>query len=417
MKRRVVITGMGAVTPLGQGVPAFWQGIREGRSGIAAITRFDVSNTKVKLAGEVREFDSDAFIDRKEKKRMDRFSQYAVVAAGEALSDAGLLPENRPMPDERMGVAAGSGIGGIETFEEQHQRLLEKGPDRVSPFFIPMMIGNMAAGNVSIVFRAKGPSTSSVTACSSGTHSIGEAFKIVQDGRADVMIAGGTEAAITPLAVAGFNNMQALSTAQDPEEGSRPFDARRDGFVIAEGAGMLILEELDHALKRGAHIYAEVVGFGASTDAYHITSPAPGGVGGAQAMTEALKDAGIRPQDVDYINAHGTSTAMNDRLETQAIKLAFGEHAYKLAVSSTKSMTGHLLGAAGAVEAIVLAKSLQEGFIPATIHYGEADPECDLDYVPNTGREKVYAFGMSNSLGFGGHNGTILFKRYEERCG
>lgn len=414
MKRRVVITGLGAVTPLGTGADKFWEAIRKGESGIGVVTRFDPSLLKAKLVAEVKDFDPDAFIDRKEKRRMDRFTHYAVAACSQALADAGITPSGGQVDPERMGVAISSGIGGLETFEEQHQRMLEKGPERVSPFFIPMMIANMAAGNVSIIFNAKGPSTSTVTACASGTQTIGDAYSIIQDGKADVMIAGGSEAPITPLAMAGFVNMQALSEAQNPDEAPRPFDQRRDGFIMGEGSGIVILEEYEHARKRGARIYAEVVGMGLSTDAYHITGPSPDGEGAARAMTEALKDAGIRPEDVGYINAHGTGTPLNDRIETMAIKRAFGEHAYSLAVSSTKSMHGHLLGAAGAIEAIVLAKALQEGFLPPTIHLEESDPECDLDYIPGKGREVAVTYGISNSLGFGGHNACLVLKRYEE---
>ncbi|MGI5853293.1 MAG: beta-ketoacyl-ACP synthase II [Bacillota bacterium] len=413
MKRRVVITGLGAITPLGTGADKFWNGLCKGENGIALITRFDISNSKAKLAAEVKDFEAENFIDRKERRRMDRFTQFAVAATAMAIEDAG-FSKGFPCP-ERTGTAISSGIGGMETFEEQHVRFLEMGPDRVSPFFIPMMIGNMAAGNVSIMFNAKGPSTAVVTACASGGHSIADAARLIQDGHADVMIAGGSEAAITPLSVAGFAAMQALSTANNPEEAPRPFDLRRSGFVMGEGAGILILEEHEQALKRGARIYAEVAGYGTSTDAYHITSPSPDGEGAARAITEALANAGIDGSKVGYVNAHGTGTELNDKYETMALKRAFGEHAYKLAISSTKSMHGHLLGAAGAVEAIVLAKALQEGFVPPTTKYGVSDPECDLDYVPNVGRKMALSYGISNSLGFGGHNVTLVFKHYEGR--
>lgn len=405
---------MGAVTPLGTGARRFWEAVRNGECGIGVVTRFDPAGMKARLVAEVKDFDPDAYIDRKERRRMDRFTHFAVAASADALADAGITPSGGQVAPERMGVAITSGIGGLETFEEQHRRMLEKGADRVSPFFIPMMIANMAAGNVSIIFNAKGPSTAAVTACASGTHTIGDAFCLVREGKADVMIAGGTEAPITPLAMAGFANMQALSEAQNPDEAPRPFDRRRDGFVMGEGSGVLILEEYEHARKRGAHIYAEVVGIGLSTDAYHITGPSPDGEGAARAMTEALADAGIRPEEVGYINAHGTGTPLNDKIETLAIKRAFGEHAYRLAVSSSKSMHGHLLGAAGAVEAIVLAKALHEGFLPPTIHLDEPDPECDLDYVPGKGRNAQVLYGISNSLGFGGHNACLVLKRYEE---
>jgi len=413
MKRRVVITGLGAITPLGTGADKFWNGLCKGENGIALITRFDISNSKAKLAAEVKDFEAENFIDRKERRRMDRFTQFAVAATAMAIEDAG-FSKGFPCP-ERTGTAISSGIGGMETFEEQHVRFLEMGPDRVSPFFIPMMIGNMAAGNVSIMFNAKGPSTAVVTACASGGHSIADAARLIQDGHADVMIAGGSEAAITPLSVAGFAAMQALSTANNPKEAPRPFDLRRSGFVMGEGAGILILEEHEQALKRGARIYAEVAGYGTSTDAYHITSPSPDGEGAARAITEALANAGIDGSKVGYVNAHGTGTELNDKYETMALKRAFGEHAYKLAISSTKSMHGHLLGAAGAVEAIVLAKALQEGFVPPTTKYGVSDPECDLDYVPNVGRKMALSYGISNSLGFGGHNVTLVFKHYEGR--
>jgi 3-oxoacyl-[acyl-carrier-protein] synthase II len=403
---------MGAVTPLGVGVGRLWEGVSAGECGVRRITKFDTSKSKVKLAAEVTDFDPGDLIDRKERKRMDRFTQFAVVASLEALADAGISSEAGQVDPKRMGVAIGSGVGGMETIEEQYRRFLERGPEWVSPFFIPMMITNMAAGNVAIILNAKGPSSSVVTACASASHTIGDAFRTIQDGRADVMVTGGTEAAITAFSVAGFASMQALSTQEDPNDAPRPFDRRRDGFVMGEGAGMLVLESREHAEARGARIYAEMAGIGTSTDAYHITSPSPGGEGAARAMEEALRDAGAAPDEVGYVNAHGTGTPLNDKLETEAIKQTFGSHASKLAVSSTKSMVGHLLGAAGAVEAIVTILALDRGFIPPTIHYGEPDPECDLDYVPNTGRPASLEWAISNSLGFGGHNATLVFKKY-----
>ncbi|QBS37790.1 beta-ketoacyl-[acyl-carrier-protein] synthase II [Thermaerobacter sp. FW80] len=412
MRHRVVITGVGAVTPLGVGADALWEGILAGRSGIRRISRFDPSPFPSQIAGEVPGFDPTAFIDRKEARRMDRFTQFAMATVAMALRDAGLDPAS--LDGDRLGVVMGTGIGGIETFVEQAAVMAERGPDRVSPFFIPMMIANMAAGQVAIRYGARGPNTTVVTACAASAHAIGEAFRILQRGQADVMITGGSEAAIVPLGLAGFCAMKALSTRNDrPEAASRPFDRGRDGFVMAEGAGALILETLEHARRRGARIYAEIIGYGSTADAHHITQPAPGGEGGARAMEAALADAGIDPTDVDYINAHGTSTPQGDVAETLAIKRVFGDHAYRLAVSSTKSMTGHLLGAAGAVEAILTVLALRDGVLPPTINLDDPDPECDLDYVPHRARPRAIRVALSNSFGFGGQNACLAFRRYD----
>lgn len=412
MKRRVVITGMGAVSPIGNTAEEMWQSAREGRCGIGPITHFDTTNHKVKLAGEVKDLDFTPYLDKKELRRMDLFSQYAMVAAIQAWRDSGLDYEK--IDPTRFGVDISSGIGGINTIETEYERGREKGFDRVSPFFVPMDISNLAAGNVAIKLGAKGMCTCVVTACAGGSNAIGDAFRMIRDGYQDLMLAGGSEAAVTKLAIGGFTSMKALCESDDPTRASIPFDAERSGFVMGEGAGVLMLEEYEHARARGAKIYAEIVGYGATCDAYHITSPAPGGEGGARAMVEAVKDAGIQPEDIDYINAHGTSTSLNDKFETAAVKAAFGDHAYKLAMSSTKSMTGHLLGAAGAIEAIITARALQDGFIPATINYRTPDPECDLDIVPNEGRKAELRYAMSNSLGFGGHNASLVLKKYEE---
>ena len=412
MKRRVVITGMGAVSPIGNTAEEMWQSAREGRCGIGPITHFDTTNHKVKLAGEVKDLDFTPYLDKKELRRMDLFSQYAMVAAIQAWRDSGLDYEK--IDPTRFGVDISSGIGGINTIQTQYERGREKGFDRVSPFFVPMDISNLAAGNVAIKLGAKGMCTCVVTACAGGSNAIGDAFRMIRDGYQELMLAGGSEAAVTKLAIGGFTSMKALCESDDPTRASIPFDAERSGFVMGEGAGVLMLEEYEHARARGAKIYAEIVGYGATCDAYHITSPAPGGEGGARAMVEAVKDAGIQPEDIDYINAHGTSTSLNDKFETAAVKAAFGDHAYKLAMSSTKSMTGHLLGAAGAIEAIITARALQDGFIPATINYRTPDPECDLDIVPNEGRKAELRYAMSNSLGFGGHNASLVLKKYEE---
>ncbi|MFV9509898.1 beta-ketoacyl-ACP synthase II [Tepidibacillus sp. LV47] len=413
MKSRVVVTGMGVISPVGNHLNEFWNALLEGKSGIDYITQFDTSDFPVKIAGEVKNFYPEEWVDKKEVKRMDRFTLFAIAAAKMALNDSGL--EINEENAHRVGVYIGSGIGGLHTIEEQHKILLEKGPKRVSPFFIPMLISNMASGQVSILIGAKGPNSAPVSACATGTHAIGDAFEIIRRGDADVMITGGTESTITPLAVAGFASLKALSTRNDvPKKASRPFDKDRDGFVMSEGAGILILESLEHAKKRGAKIYAEIIGYGATGDAYHLTSPAPNGEGAARAMKMAIQKAGIKPEDVDYINAHGTSTELNDKFETLAIKSTFGEHAYRLAISSTKSVTGHLLGAAGAVEGIALALALKTGKIPPTINLETPDPDCDLDYVPNQYREQNIRIALSNSLGFGGHNATIIMKKYEE---
>lgn len=410
MEKRVVITGMGCVTPLGNDLNTFWENIKSGQCGIDEITRFDTEKYEVKLAGEVRDFDPSLYMDKKEARRMDLYSQYAVAASKMAVEDSKLDIES--ISKERFGVIVGSGIGGIGTIEKEHEKMLAKGPKRVSPLLIPMIIGNMAAGNIAIQFGAKGICSTVVTACATGSHAIGEAFNTIQRGRADIIIAGGAEAGITPLSVAGFSSLQALSTSNDKNRASIPFDAERNGFVMGEGAGILILESLEHAIKRGAKIYGEVVGYGATCDAYHITSPDPEGNGAARAMLEAINEGGIKPEEVSYINAHGTSTPLNDKFETAAIKLAFKEAAKDVAISSTKSMTGHLLGAAGAIEGIVCVKALEEGFIPPTIGYQKPDSECDLDYVPNVGRKQELHYALSNSLGFGGHNASLLFKKY-----
>ncbi|MEC1894721.1 beta-ketoacyl-ACP synthase II [Cytobacillus firmus] len=410
-KRRVVVTGIGAVTPLGNNTETTWNNIKSGVSGVGPLTRLNADEYPAKVAAEVKDFNPEDFFDKKDARKMDRFTHYAVASSMMAVRDA-----NLQITDEnahRIGVWIGSGIGGMETFENQYEIFMKRGYRRVSPFFVPMMIPDIATGQVSIYLGAKGFNSCTVTACATGTNSIGDAFKVIQRGDADAMISGGAEAPITKMSVAGFCANTALSTNPDPKTASRPFDQNRDGFVIGEGAGIVVLEELEHALARGAKIYAEIVGYGATGDAYHITAPAPGGEGGARAMKMAIEDGGLKPEDIDYINAHGTSTDYNDKFETLAIKEVFGEHAYKLAVSSTKSMTGHLLGAAGGIEAIFTVLALKEGILPPTINLEIPDPECDLDYVPNKAREKEITAAMSNSLGFGGHNATIVFKRYE----
>ncbi len=412
MKRRVVVTGLGCITPIGIGTDNFWRALLEGKSGIDYITRFDAADYPTKIAAEVKDFVPEDYIDKKEVKKMDRFTQLAVAASQMAVEDAELKLQD--IDSERFGVVLGSGIGGIGTLEDQHGKLMEKGAKRVSPFFIPMMISNLGAGYVSIALGAKGPNTTVVTACASSTNAIGEAFKIIQRGDADLMITGGMEASITPLSIAGFCSMKAMSTHnEEPQKASRPFDSNRDGFVMGEGSGILLLEDLEHALKRGAKIYAEVAGYGMSADAHHITSPSPDGEGAARSMLNALKDAGIDYGEIDYINAHGTSTPYNDKFETMAIKSVFKAHAYQLSVSSTKSMTGHLLGAAGSIEAIACIMAIQESKIPPTINLENPDPELDLDYVPNQYKERNVDYALSNSLGFGGHNATIILKKYE----
>jgi len=411
LKQRVVVTGMGVMTSLGSDLDTFWGNLLAGKSGVSLIEAFDVSEYPTRIAAEIKNFEPELYVDKKEARRMDRFVQFAVAASVQAIKDAGLAIGEDADP-ERVGVMVGSGIGGLGTWEDQHNILLEKGPKRVSPFFIPMMIANMASGQISMVTGAKGPNSTAVTACATGTHSIGDSFKMIQRGDADVMICGGAEATIRPTGMAGFCSMRAMSTRNDePEKASRPFDTDRDGFVMGEGSGILILESYEHAKKRGARIYAEVIGYGMSGDAYHMTEPDPDGA--ARCMTRAIRDAGVEPSEVDYINAHGTSTPVGDRSETTAIKKAFGDHAYKLAVSSTKSMTGHLLGAAGGVEAVILGLTLRNGTIAPTINLDNQDPECDLDYVPNTPRKADVRIAVSNSFGFGGHNASIVMKKHE----
>ncbi|WP_273122569.1 beta-ketoacyl-ACP synthase II [Metabacillus sp. HB246100] len=412
-KKRVVVTGLGALSPIGNDVETMWQNAINGVSGIGPITRVDASQFPAKVAAELKDFKIEEYMDKKDARKMDRFTQYAVVSSLMAVKDA-----NLEITDEnanRIGVWIGSGIGGMETFEQQYKLLLEKGPRRVSPFFVPMLIPDMATGQVSIALGAKGFNSCTVTACATGTNSIGDAYRVIERGEADVMISGGTEAPLTEMSFAGFSANKALSTNPDPKTASRPFDQDRDGFVMGEGAGILVLEELEHALARGAKIYAEIVGYGATGDAHHITAPAPNGEGGARAMKQAIDGSGLQAEEIDYINAHGTSTPYNDKFETLAIKEVFGEHANKLAISSTKSMTGHLLGAAGGVEAIFSILAIKEGIIPPTINYNTPDPECDLDYVPNEARKQDVQVALSNSLGFGGHNATIIFKKYENK--
>jgi len=412
VKHRVVVTGIAPISPVGIGKDRFWDSLLHGKSGISSITRFDASDLPTRIAGEVQEFNPNDYFERKESRRLDRFTQFAVAGARMAVEDAQLnLSDEDPT---QVGVIFGSGIGGMETFEQQAKVMAERGPQRVSPLFVPMMIGNMAAGQISITLGLKGPNLTVVNACATGTNAVGEAFKLLQRGGAEVVVTGGTEASVTKLAFAGFCSMRAMTTYNDePERASRPFDKTRNGFVLGEGAGVLILETLEHAQARGATIYAEVVGYGCTADAHHITAPSPEGDGAAEAMEIALRDANLFPEDVDYINAHGTSTELNDQLETLAIKKVFKEQAYKVAISSTKSMTGHLLGAAGAIEAIVMAMSIQKNKIPPTINLHEPDPECDLDYVPNQAREMDVNVTLSNSLGFGGHNATIVFKEFK----
>ncbi|MFC3884857.1 beta-ketoacyl-ACP synthase II [Bacillus songklensis] len=409
MKKRVVITGIGAITPLGLTAKSTWDNIKKGKSGVGFLTQVDSSIYNVKAAAEVKGFKPEEYMDVKEARRMGRFTQFAVAASKMAVEDARLVINDSNA--NRVGVWIGSGIGGLGEFEEQHIKFLDKGVRRVSPFIIPMLIPDLASGRVSIELGAKGINSCTVTACASGANSIGDAFKVIQRGEADVMIAGGTEASITPMTIAGFQNMTALSINPDPQTASRPFDKNRDGFVIGEGAGILVLEDLDHALSRGAKIYGEIAGYGATADAYHITTPAPNGEGGQRSMSMALQDAGLNPAEVDYINAHGTSTYYNDLYETQAIKALFGEHAYKLAVSSTKSMTGHLLGGAGGIEAVFSVLAINDGIVPPTINYETPDEELDLDYVPNEARHQEVNVVLSNSLGFGGHNATLIFKK------
>lgn len=411
MTKRAVITGIGVVTPVGNNLEEFWNNLAGGTSGVGPITRFDTEGYDSKIAAEVKNFNPTDFIDRKEARRMDRFTHYALAAAAMAVEHAGLNMEK--IDRDRAAVVLGSGVGGLETLEDQHRVLMQRGPGRISPFFIPMMISNMGAGQVAIRYGLRGCNVTTTSACASSNNAIGDAFKLIQYGQADVAITGGSEAPITPLAVAGFCSMKALSTRNhEPALASRPFDAGRDGFVIGEGAVILVLEEMEHALNRGANILAEITGYGASCDAYHITAPDPQGAGASLAMRRALADSGIAPETVDYINAHGTSTPLGDKLETMAIKEVFGDHARRLAISSTKSMTGHLLGAAGGLEAAVCVLAINKGFIPPTINLTAPDPECDLDYVPNTGRKVDVQVALSNSFGFGGHNATLVFERF-----
>lgn len=411
-KRRVVITGIGVITPLGSEKEKFWGNLTAGKSGTDYITHFDTKDFPSKIGAEVRDFNPLDFISPKEARRMDKFIQFAVAGAKLAVADANLNLDK--IDRNRAGVLVGSGIGGIETIEREHRTLINKGPSRISPFLIPMLIVNMAPGQISITLGLKGPNSCVATACSSGTHAVGDAFKIIQRGDAEIMLSGGTETALTPLGFGGFCSMRALSTRNDqPEKASRPFDKLRDGFIMGEGAGIVILESLEHAQKRGAHIYSEIRGYGLTGDAYHMTAPAPGGEGAVRCMRMALKDADVSLEDVDYINAHGTSTPLNDKYETMAIKTVFGKSAHKIAVSSTKSMTGHLLGAAGGVETAVCALILERDIIPPTINYEHPDPDCDLDYVPNQARKAEVKVALSNSLGFGGHNATLVFKKFK----
>ena len=411
-KTRVVVTGLGAITPIGNDVASFWQGLKDKKVGIAPITYFDTTDYKAKLAGEVKDFDPKKYMDPKAARRMEPFSQYAVAAAGEAIAQAGLdMEKEDPF---RVGTSIGSGIGSLQAMEREHKKMLEKGPNRVNPLLVPMMISNMAVGNVAMHYGLKGKSINVVTACATGTNSIGEAFRSIQYGEADVMVAGGTESAITPLGMAGFAALTALSTNDDPETASRPFDKDRDGFVMGEGAGIVVLESLEHAQKRGAKILAEVVGYGGSNDAFHITSPAEDGSGAAYAMEMALKDAGIAPEKIDYINAHGTSTHHNDLFETMAVRKALGDHAYKVKINSTKSMIGHLLGAAGGVEFIACVKSIEDGFVHATAGLKEAGEGCDLDYTMGEGVPMDIHYALTNSLGFGGVNASLVIKKFED---
>ena len=409
--RRVVVTGMGAITPIGNSVEEFWNGIKEGKTGFGPITYFDTADYRCKLAAEVKDFDPAQYMDKKSARRMEQFCQFAVAAAGQAISDAGLDMEQED--PYMVGCSVGSGIGSLQAMEREYDRLKEKGPGRVGPMLVPLMISNMAAGNVSIAYGLKGKSLNVVTACATGTHSIGEAYRTIQYGDADVMIAGGTESSITPIGIAGFSALTALSFSEDPERASIPFDKERNGFVMGEGSAIVVLEELEHAKRRGAKIYAELTGYGCSSDAYHITSPAEDGSGAATAMLNALKDGGVEPEELTYINAHGTSTHHNDLFETRAIKLAFGEHAYDLKINSTKSMVGHLLGAAGAVEFVTCVKEIQEGYIHRTVGLRETEEELDLNYCRDSYKEEV-PYALTNSLGFGGHNASLLLKKYIE---
>ena len=409
--RRVVVTGMGAITPIGNSVEGFWSGIKEGKTGFGPITYFDTADYRCKLAAEVKDFDPTQYMDKKSARRMEQFCQFAVAAAGQAIADAGLIMEQED--PYMVGCSVGSGIGSLQAMEREYDRLKEKGPGRVGPMLVPLMISNMAAGNVSIAYGLKGKSLNVVTACATGTHSIGEAYRTIQYGDADVMVAGGTESSITPIGIAGFSALTALSFSEDPQRASIPFDKDRNGFVMGEGSAVVVLEELEHAKRRGAKIYAELIGYGCSSDAYHITSPAEDGSGAATAMLNALKDGGVEPEELTYINAHGTSTHHNDLFETRAIKLAFGEHAYDMKINSTKSMVGHLLGAAGAVEFVTCVKEIQEGYIHRTVGLRETEEELDLNYCRDSYKEEV-PYALTNSLGFGGHNASLLLKKYTE---
>lgn len=411
MKRRVVVTGLGAVTPIGNNVDEMWQGILEGRCGIDKITHFDTSDMKVKLAGEVKNLDVAAFLDKKAIRKMDKFIQYGLIAAKEAINDSQIDLDT--IDHDRFGVVVSSGIGGIGSIETNHEKALKKGYDRVSPYFIPMTIVNLAAGNIAIEFKAHGLCTTPVTACAGGTNAIGDAFRNIRDGYQDIMLAGGCEASITPLGIGGFTSMKALCESEDKNRASIPFDKERSGFVMGEGAGILLLEEYEHAKARGAKIYCEIIGYGVSCDANHITAPLENGEGGAKAMQNAIDDAGIQYSDIDYINAHGTSTPLNDKCETAAVKTVLKDHAKDVMISSTKGNTGHCLGAAGAIEGVIVCKGLENDYVPATINYKEKDEICDLDIVPNEGRHVAYEYAMSNSLGFGGHNASIIFKKYK----
>ena len=409
--KRVVVTGMGAVTPIGLNIEEFWEGLKNGRTGFSEITQFDTTDFKVKVAASVKGFEGKNYMDVKSAKRMELFCQYAVAAAKEALEQSGIqMDQEDPY---RVGCAIGSGVGSLQAFEREHKRMLERGPSRINPLLVPLMITNMAAGNVSIQFGLKGKSLNVVTACATGTHSIGEAFRTIQMGDADVMVAGGTESAITPIGIGGFTALTALSSCNDVDRCSIPFDKDRSGFVMGEGAGVVVLEELEHAKEHGAHILAEIAGYGATSDAFHITSPAEDGMGAAVAMKNAVRDAGVSPEEVEYINAHGTSTHHNDLFETRAIKLAFGEHAYQMKINSTKSMIGHLLGAAGAVEVIACILQMQNDYIHATVGLQESEDELDLDYMKGNGINKKFNYALTNSLGFGGHNASLLVKKFE----
>ncbi len=412
-RKRVVVTGLGAITPIGNTLTEYWNGLMSGRNGIGPITLFDASRHDCRFAGEVKGYDPLVYLDKKEAKRMDRFAQFAVSASKQAIADAQLTIND--LNAEQIGVLIGTGIGGLKVLEDQQEVYLTKGPDRCSPFMIPMMIANMAAGLTAIHLGAKGPNSCSVTACAAGSNAIGDAFRLVQQGYAQAMICGGTEAAVTPLSLAGFAACKALSTRNDdPTHASRPFDQGRDGFVVGEGCGILVLESLEHAISRGARIYGEIVGYGMTCDAYHMTSPVPGGEGAARAISLALKDAQITPDQVSYINAHGTSTPANDSTETAAIKRALGQHAYQVAISSTKSMTGHLLGGSGGIEAVATVMAIANDRVPPTINLQNPDPDCDLDYIPHTSREQPVNVALSNSFGFGGHNVTLVFKKFVE---